>query len=111
MVSVGVGRTQVFGRISKIGDDFLICIEGGKSHIGAVAMAEIHSKRHEISVLTARGHKETELAKMAAKMNAIITQQRTLAIVGIHQDNITQSEISQIIENTKKLIKILVDRL
>ncbi len=108
VIKVGNDRTQVCGKISQIGDDFLILIEGGESHIGAVAMAEMDSGKCEVSVLTAKGHKETELAKMAAQQMTENTKKRTLAIVGIHQNNITKTEISGIEKNVGSLVEKLI---
>lgn len=105
MAKILNSRIQIFGKVSKIGDDLLIHIEGGKSHIGAVAMAEIISGKCEVSVLTAKGHKETELSKFAAQQFAEATQRRTLAIVGIHQDNITKTEIAEIEKNVESLVE------
>jgi hypothetical protein len=111
--SIGQGRTSVNASCSVIGDGAKITITGGeRPHIGAVAMAlprdsllEDGNLSADIFVLPVPGHKDDIVARLAANEIASYANMITVVVAGIHSDNITESEIREIIENVKEITR------
>lgn len=97
----GEGRLQVNLEAMEIGKDWLIRIFNENAHVGAAAVGEYDFKtaRTSVSVITRLGHKDDAVAQKAAYLISKATHQAVGVIVGIHLDNITQSEIAQLTEN------------
>jgi len=110
------GRFEISATVKPLGEDLLIVLKGGKSHIGAVAIGEPRpSLRDEGkisatgSVYTFLGHKEDVIAKEMAEEVAKGLRKRTVVVAGMHWDEISPEEIEKVIEAchrlTKKIIK------
>ena len=110
------GRFEISATVEALGEDLLIVLKGGKSHIGAVAIGEPRpSLRDEGkisatgSVYTFLGHKEDVIAKEMAEEVAKGLRKRTVVVAGMHWDEISPEEIEKVIEAchrlTKKIIK------
>ena len=102
----GEGRTRVGMSVSRIGEDFIVCLFNEAGHIGAAAVAEYSEKekRASVSVITCFGHKEDALASDAARRLCKAVRRPVCVIAGIHLDDITETEIAEILKNCEKLI-------
>jgi len=101
----GTGRTRVTLSASAIGKDPIVCLFNDAGHIGAVAVAEYGKNRTSVSVITRAGHKEDAVASAAARKLCKFLKKPVCVIAGIHLDNITEDEITQIVANCEKLVE------
>lgn len=73
-----------------MGQDWLIRIEGGVSHIGAAALAQPYHHQGKfkasVSILTRLGHREDDIAARYARAVCEMTGRCVLAVCGIHYD-------------------------
>ena len=102
----GEGRTQVSMSVNRIGEDLIVCLFNEAGHIGATAVADYSEKenRTSVSVISRFGHREDVLASDAARKLCKAVRKPVCVIAGIHLDNITKEEISEIMDNCEKLI-------
>ena len=105
-ITRGKGRTKVSLSAHYIGSDQIIYIYNQNAHIGAVAVGEYdHKKRRaSTSVITRLGHKDDVVAQKAAHLISKSTRKPVCVIAGIHLDNITEAEVTEILENTNRLV-------
>ncbi|MEN8243466.1 MAG: hypothetical protein ABFS43_01040 [Thermodesulfobacteriota bacterium] len=102
-----------------IGEDVLVSIWGGeKPHIGAVAMAQPRKSLKDdsltsstASVFTYVGHKEDELAKAVSEIMAAVLKTKVVVTAGIHWDNLSSGGIQKVIQNSKILVDLILERL
>jgi len=101
----GDGRTRVGMSVSRIGEDIIVCFFNEAGHIGATAVAEYGEKenRASVSVITRPGHMEDALASDAARKICKAVRRSVCVIAGIHLNDITKEEISEILDNCEKL--------
>lgn len=106
LLSEGKGRTKVYLSVDLIGKDPIICLFNRQGHLGAVAVADYSRAegRASTSVITRLGHKDDSVAFNAAYKLCKRFKKPVCAIAGIHLDNITESEIAQIVQNCDKLV-------
>jgi hypothetical protein len=95
-ISKTISRLILVLESKVIGDDLLITLTGGKEHIGAAALAYTDSGRTTVSVMTAPGHKEEEIAMRGAKIISKALNKTVLFSAGIHLDQISINEIYEI---------------
>ena len=98
----GKGRTKVSLSAHCIGNDLIVFLYNENAHIGAVALGEYShkEKRASTSVITRLGHKDDVIAQQAAHLISKATKGPVCVIAGIHLDNISEDEISQILANS-----------
>jgi len=89
--------------IESIGPDCLCRIQGGKGHIGAVALCQWFSGRAVAEQLTAEGHKEASIAAHAARELCKVWGKTVVCIAGIHFDGITRAQIEEIVRTANEL--------
>jgi len=102
-----------------IGQDLLVAIWGGeKPHIGAVAIAQPRPSLKDPEVMSATasviclpGHKEDELAKAVSEILAAALNTPVVVTAGIHWDNISKDGIQRVIENSKILVDLILERI
>jgi len=111
-ITRGKGRTKVSLSAHYIGSDQIIYIYNQNAHIGAVAVGEYdHKKRRaSTSVITRLGHKDDVVAQKAAHLISKSTRKPVCVIAGIHLDNITEAEVTEILENTNRLVDEFITR-
>jgi hypothetical protein len=99
--SEGKERTEVSLTSYYFGKDLIICVYNQNPHIGAVAIAdyERESGRTSTSVVTRTGHKDDTVAREVAYRVTKATTKPCCVVAGIHIENITKNEISEILEN------------
>ena len=102
----GEGRTQVSLQAKSLGRDLVVWIFNSAAHIGAVAIGEwdFEHSRSSVSVVTRLGHKDDSLAQKAAYVISKATHQPVCVIAGVHLDDITQDEITGILNNSTTLL-------
>lgn len=113
------GEYDVEAQVLSIGEDLLVAISGGeKPHIGAVAAAQPRASLKDpkvtsatVSVFCYVGHKEDSLAKNAAEKLAASFNTRVVVTAGIHWDNLSEEGIEKVIQNSRMLVDLLVDRI
>jgi hypothetical protein len=104
--------------VKEIGEDILVAIWGGeRPHIGAVAVAQprpsLRDKREisaTASVFCYVGHKDDVIAKEAAEKVSAALNRNVTVTVGIHWDNIDEPGISAIIENSRQLVEMIIEK-
>lgn len=99
----------------RIGNDILLSVWGGEAHIGAVAMAEPRASLSDpekvsstVSVHCYTGHKEDDLVKKAAEQIASAFSARTVVVAGLHWDDLTEHEVSEVVEIAQALFKKII---
>jgi len=111
------GSFDIAADIRWVGSDLLVCIYGGeKPHIGAVAAAHPRPSLKDPAVMSATSsvicytaHKEDELAKHAAEKLAAALNTRVVVTAGIHWDNLSEAGINQVVENSRKMIALILE--
>lgn len=89
------GRICIEFYARKLGEDLLVAITGGESHIGASAFC---IPGEDPTAIPRMGHREGELACSIARRVANWTGRPTLVAAGIHYESITKEEIGVALE-------------
>jgi gallate decarboxylase subunit D len=112
-LNAGKGRTRVHLSTDWIGEDLIVRLFNKQGHIGAVAVADYSypENRASTSVITRFGHKDDPIAYAAAYQLCKNLKKPVCAIAGIHVDNITEAEITEIVRNCEALVERLSRRL
>ena len=112
-VDKGEGRLKVYVTAWYMGESLLLCIYNENAHLGAVSVSEFDhaSGRNSVSTITLLGHKDDYLTREAAYLLGKHTQKPVGVICGVHVENITREEISQIMDNTKAAVEEIAARL
>ena len=111
-LTTGEGRTKVSLSAHRMGSDPIVYLYNENAHIGAVAVGEYDhkGKRASTSVITRLGHKDDVVAQKAAHSISKSTRKPVCVIAGIHLENITEIEISKILENTSSLVNEFITK-
>jgi hypothetical protein len=101
------GRIEIILEAKKIGDDYLLTLTGGREHVGAVAIGlfDEKSQRASSSVITLPGHREEQLALQGARQVSRATRKTTVFVAGIHQDNISPEEITDVVSAAEEMVE------
>lgn len=94
-----------------LGDDYLICVTGGRAHIGAVVTAYREQTEVRIQSQVIPGHLEAELAAQVATRACTLLGATITVVMGIHIDNATKEEIREIVCWVERLAGQELDRL
>ena len=94
----GDGSRRVRLELQPVGPDWLLVITGGRSHVGAVAVAD---PADEPGAVVRGKHREGPLAAECAALIARETGRGCAAVAGIHQDDATPQEIAVIVTNVR----------
>lgn len=81
-----------------MGNDFTFLITGGVAHIGAVATAYWENDNIQVNVIELPHHKEGELAKECAILASRLLECTVAVSMGIHIDNATKEQITEIVD-------------
>lgn len=105
----GKGRTRISLSAQWIGKDIVVVLFNGQAHLGAVAVADFcrEENRASTSVITRLGHKDNEVASAAAHRLCRKLKKPVCAIAGIHLDDISEQEITEIVRNCDALVERL----
>ena len=101
--------------VKEIGQDLLVAIWGGRSHIGAVAVAQPRPSLKDQSLRSATasvfcypGHKDDIVAKEAAEKISSALNTNVTVTTGIHWDDIDEEGIKAVIKNSRQLITMII---
>jgi hypothetical protein len=105
--------------VKEIGRDLLIAMWGGeRPHIGAVAVAQSRPSLKDESVMSATasvfcyvGHKDDLIAKESAERISAALDRNVTVTVGIHWDDIDEADIRMIVENSRQLVNMILEKL
>jgi hypothetical protein len=105
-----ISRIEITLEAKKIGEDYLLTLTGGREHVGAVAIGlfDEKSQRASSSVVTLPGHREEQLALQGARQVSRATKKTTVFVAGIHQDNISPEEISDIVSASREMAESFI---
>lgn len=115
----GIGKCIVQALVVCCGNDLNVTIGGGeKYHIGAAAVAvprleyKNGSKRTaSTSVICVQGHREDEVTYKAAKYLATTLDCTVTVTMGVHINDITKNEFSEISNNINKLLDNIIEQI
>ena len=118
-VKTASGDHDIEARVQRIGEDLLVAVWGGeKPHIGAVSVAQPRPSLRNpkatsatASVICLLGHKEDDLAKAVSEVLAAALNTRVVVTAGIHWDRIEKRGIEKVLENSKTLVDLILERL
>jgi hypothetical protein len=113
------GKYDIEAAVRLIGTDLLVAIWGGeKPHIGAVATAlprpSLSDSRRisaSASVYCFVGHKEDQLARTVALKIASALNTPVVVTAGIHWDNLDEAGIKTVLDNSRILTDLILERL
>lgn len=105
--------------VEEIGKDLLIAIWGGeRPHIGAVAVAQPRPSLRDKSRISATasvfcllGHKDDLVAKEAAERISSALNTNVAVAAGIHWDDIDEAGITCVMENSRELVEMIIERM
>ena len=110
------GKFSISGSLLRMGEDYLLSIQGGRAHIGAVAMAQPRPSLADEKRLSATasvfcyvGHKEDALVKRVSEKLAAALGTRVVVAAGLHWDDITPDEIEQVVRNVDALVELVLN--
>gem|GEM_PF-671588 len=95
-----------------MGEDLLLRVTGGRAHVGAAAVcaAPTHECPAPAPQIQAVGpHKEGPLAGDCAGRLARAARRTCAVVAGIHQDDITPTEITAVLANVEASVAVLCD--
>jgi len=104
--------------VKRIGEDLLVAIWGGeRPHIGAVAAAQPRPSLRDQNRLSATasvfcyvGHKEDDIAKEAAERLSAALNTNVTVTAGIHWDDIDEAGIRAVLEHSRQLVDMIIER-
>ncbi|MBW1981416.1 MAG: hypothetical protein JRJ12_09345 [Deltaproteobacteria bacterium] len=109
------GGFRVEALWQSLGEDYLLSIWGGVAHIGAVGMAQPRPSLQDPSRVSATasvfcyvGHKEDEVVKEVSERLASALAAKVVVVAGLHWDNLSGEEISQVVSNVRALAEIIL---
>ena len=105
--------------VKEVGQDLLVAMWGGeRPHIGAVAVAQPRPSLKDnklrsatASVFCYPGHKDDIVAKEAAEKISSALNTNVTVSAGIHWDDIDEEGIKTVIENSRLLVKMIIERI
>jgi len=111
--SAGTEKLRISAEAWPSGEDWIVSVQGGETpHVGAVALACPCAPPADtageitgfVSVLTAPGHRDDELARKLALQMCKVLQRNISLSVGIHVHNATREEIAILIKNAEEAV-------
>ena len=104
------GPTELRADVAYAGRDVLVTIFGGERHVGAVGVGG-YSVRAYASVLTMSGHRDDVIAKEAALRISKALKCSCVVIVGVHVDDASGRQISEMVDTSFALVEELIEAL
>ena len=115
-VEVRIEKYLIYADILETGNDLVIIIGGGESHIGAVGISfptvSINTGENTVttSVVTLPSHKEDIVAKNISEKVAKILNKKIVVIAGIHFDNLSKDDIDRILKGCDELADKIIEK-
>jgi gallate decarboxylase subunit D len=106
---------KVEATVLAMGNDLLVAINGGRSHIGAIGLAQPRPSLRDSSgtsstssVLTMLGHKEDDLVKMVSERISSHTGRLTVVVAGVHFDELQAAHVQLVLKLAENLADQIV---
>ena len=93
-----------------LGQDLLVVILGGEAHVGAAAVGGFLTRPYA-SVITVPGHRDDVIAKEAALRLSSELQRTCIVLVGIHINDASKEQISDMVRTSFGLVSELIEAL
>lgn len=118
-IATNKGDFDLEAHVMAIGQDLLVAIWGGeRPHIGAVSIAQPrpslkdpNSTSATASVICLLGHKEDEMSKAFSEVLSAALNTQVVVTAGIHWDNINEQGIKKVLQNSKILLDLILERI
>jgi|SRR3989339_1420174 len=114
-ISQKEGVFEVSARTMLVGSDIFVVLTGGRSHIGAVSIAQPRPSIKDAkkisstsSVFTRVGHKEDVVAKQMSEELSKELNKMVVVAAGIHWDKLKKKDIGLIIEICRTITKKII---
>lgn len=112
--NIGEGRTMLCVKAMELGEDLVVFVTGGDAHIGSIAVALPRPSLDgtdkisaTTSVFNITGHKDDHLSQPLADELAAETRRKVVVVAGFHLNNITDTEIGDVLKNLESISTIL----
>lgn len=116
--TVGDGPTALQVDIKRLGKDLVVCLQGGKGHIGSIAvgiprpsLADPSVCSSTTSVFNLTGHKDEQLTSPIAATLAARTGQVVTVVAGFHLDGISPQELKQVLKNRDQALRLIISHI
>lgn len=97
---------EITVRIIPMGDDMVVFLSGGQSHIGAVAVSCGEEK--DSSVISVPGHREDGPARVMAEALHEALGRNVTVVAGMHWDNLSKEGLDTVLRICARLtLKII----
>ncbi len=110
-------KFKIHAKLLFVGEDIVIIIGGGETHIGAVGVSTPAASPHfkdkivSSSIITLPGHKDDIVCKLIGEKISKKLNKNVCVITGIHYDNLTKEEIEEILNLCNMLINKILEKL
>ena len=110
-------KFKIHAKLLFAGEDIVIIIGGGETHIGAVGVSTPAVSPHfkdkivSSSIITLPGHKDDIVCKLIGEKISKKLNKNICVITGIHYDNLTKEEIEEILNLCNMLIDKILEKL
>jgi gallate decarboxylase subunit D len=108
-ISLEEDGLEVTARIIPMGNDLLVLLTGGQSHIGAVAVS--YGEEEDCSVVSVPGHREDGPTKgMAETLHEALGRNVTV-VAGMHWDNLSKEGIETVLRLCVRLTLKIIEEI
>lgn len=101
--------------VCPMGNDILVVLSGGVSHIGAVAMAQPRPSLQDpqrtsatSSVFTFPGHREDVVVKAMSEELSGRLNRRSVIVAGLHWDGLQKKQIEIVLEMCREITEKII---
>jgi hypothetical protein len=104
-ISLEENGMKIDARLISIGDDLVILLSGGLSHVGAVALSH---KGSAAAVIAVPGHREDGPAKDMAEALSTAMGRTVAVVAGLHWDDLSKEGIATALRLCERLTQRII---